>query len=48
MTTVAYPSREGKCLVSIKVDIEFPGARGRDLPGAMGVQPYQDPIDPQQ
>jgi hypothetical protein len=48
MTTVAFPSRVGECLVSMKVDIECPGARCGDLPGALRVQPYQDPIRPQQ
>jgi len=28
----------------MKVDNECPRARGGDLPGALGVQPYQDPI----
>ena len=32
----------------MKVDVECPGARGGDLPGALGAQPYQDPIRPQQ
>jgi hypothetical protein len=48
MTIVAFPSRVGKCLEWMKVDIECPGARGGDLLGALGVQPYQDPIRPQQ
>jgi len=32
----------------MKVDIECPGVRGWDLPGALGVRPHQDPIRPQQ
>ena len=28
----------------MKVDIECPGARGGDLPDALGVQTYQDPF----
>ena len=44
MTIVAFPSRAGKCLVQMKVDTERRGVRGGDLPGALGVQPYQDPI----
>src|ERR1035441_7414615 len=31
----------------MKVHIECPGARGGDLPGALGVQPYEDPFRPQ-
>jgi hypothetical protein len=40
MTIVAFPSRVGKCLVQMKVDTERRGARGGDLPDALGVQPY--------
>jgi hypothetical protein len=32
----------------MKVDIERRGARGGDLPDALGVQPYYDPISPQE
>jgi hypothetical protein len=46
MTIVALPSRVGKCRVQMKVDIERRRARGGDLPDALGVQPYYDPISP--
>ena len=39
MNIVAIPSRVGKCLVQMKVDTERRGARGGDLPDALGVQP---------
>ena len=42
------PSRVGRCLVQMKVDTERWGARGGDLLDALRVQPYKDPICPQE